>query len=229
MSATAAGHGLVFEDLLDFPDDGFKRELIGGRLVVTPDQPTLRHQRVVGRISATILAWTDERGGEVFPGANVDPAVGEHMEPDVVFLGPDFAGAANERSVLAAPDLVVEVSSPSTRRYDLGDKRLWYERQGVSEYWFVDLDSTSTGSGSTGSTRTAATPRRRSSSGAPRSPPAPSRAWCSTSMSCSDRRAGRRRRRHRNLHRAAAAPGSRAMRPAQAREGDLLMCYPTDL
>ena len=46
MSATAAGHGLVFEDLLDFPDDGFKRELIGGRLVVTPDQPTLRHQRV---------------------------------------------------------------------------------------------------------------------------------------------------------------------------------------
>lgn len=140
MSATAAGHGLVFEDLLYFPDDGFKRELIGGRLVVTPDQPTLRHQRVVGRISATILAWTDERGGEVFPGANVDPAVGEHMEPDVVFLGPDFAGAANERSVLAAPDLVVEVSSPSTRRYDLGDKRLWYERQGVPEYWFVDLD-----------------------------------------------------------------------------------------
>lgn len=44
------------------------------------------------------------------------------------------------RGVEASPDLVVEISSPSTRRHDLIRKRAVYEREGVPEYWFVDLE-----------------------------------------------------------------------------------------
>ena len=80
-------------------------------------------------------------GGRVYPGANVDPARGEHVEPDVVFLRPDYRGGTNDLSVLGATDLVVQVLSPSNKRYDLVTKRDWYERHGVAEYWAADLDT----------------------------------------------------------------------------------------
>jgi Uma2 family endonuclease len=64
------------------------------------------------------------------------------VEPDVVFVAPDRVGQlTDERYVDIAPDLVVEVSSPSTRRLDLIKKRALYEREGVPEYWFVDLEA----------------------------------------------------------------------------------------
>jgi Uma2 family endonuclease len=61
-------------------------------------------------------------------------------EPDVVYVGPDKVDGS-ERRYLKAVDLVVEVSSQSTRRFDLVRKRALYERFGVPEYWFVDLDA----------------------------------------------------------------------------------------
>jgi Uma2 family endonuclease len=64
------------------------------------------------------------------------------VEPDVVFLGPERAAQlTDDRFVDVVPDLVVEVSSPSTRRLDLIKKRSLYEREGVPEYWFVDLEA----------------------------------------------------------------------------------------
>src|SRR5439155_24985490 len=62
------------------------------------------------------------------------------VEPDVIYLGPSSLGKADKSFVRSAPDLVIEVSSPSTRHVDLVRKRELYERFGVPEYWFVDLD-----------------------------------------------------------------------------------------
>jgi Uma2 family endonuclease len=50
-------------------------------------------------------------------------------------------GQVERRFVRSAPDVVVEVSSPSTRRLELVRKRELYERFGVPEYWYVDLDA----------------------------------------------------------------------------------------
>jgi Uma2 family endonuclease len=50
-------------------------------------------------------------------------------------------GRVEKKFVRPAPDLVVEVSSPSTRRLELVRKRELYERFGVPEYWYVDLDA----------------------------------------------------------------------------------------
>jgi Uma2 family endonuclease len=64
------------------------------------------------------------------------------VEPDVVALSADAARhLVNPAHVDVTPTLVVEVSSPSTRRLDLIAKRALYEREGVPVYWFVDLDA----------------------------------------------------------------------------------------
>lgn len=138
-------------DLDDFPDDGCKRELIDGVLyvdgqrsddgnsVVTPP-PLWKHQRVAARIARRFLDYTDEHGGEAASQPGVKRDDENYVEPDVVLVTGAAVPADQQRFVEAPPSLVVEVSSPSTRTYDLVDKRGWYEREGIAEYWFVDLE-----------------------------------------------------------------------------------------
>lgn len=77
--------GLTFEDLLAISDDGLRRELIGGRLFVNA-APRFRHQVVIRRLVQALGIWVDEHGGQVVGTANVDPAPGDHVDPDVVPL-----------------------------------------------------------------------------------------------------------------------------------------------
>jgi Uma2 family endonuclease len=63
------------------------------------------------------------------------------VEPDVIYLSSQSLVKVEEPFVRSAPDLVVEVSSPATRRVYVGRKRELYERFGVPKYWFVDLDA----------------------------------------------------------------------------------------
>lgn len=133
--------GLTYDDLQQFPDDHFRREIIDGELLVTP-APILRHQRAVGLIHVALFHYAEEHGGETFV-APTDVFLSERdvVEPDVLFVTADHADRLEERLVRGPPDLVVEVSSPTTRRRDVGIKRDLYERKGVIEYWFVDLDA----------------------------------------------------------------------------------------
>jgi Uma2 family endonuclease len=134
--------GLTYDDLAGFPqDDGLRRELIDGELFVSPS-PVRRHQRAVARITAAFVAYVDEHGGEVLPApADVYFSEATVVEPDVLYTSAARVDQlTDDRFIDIAPDLVVEVSSPSTRRLDLIHKRGLYEREGVAEYWFVDLD-----------------------------------------------------------------------------------------
>ena len=135
--------GLTYDDLADLPqDDHLRRELIDGELFVSPS-PIVRHQQAVLTIAAELRAYTRREGGLVLP-APMDVVFSRVtvVEPDVVFIGPDRVDQFTEgRFVDIVPDLLVEVSSPSTRRLDMIKKRGLYEREGVAEYWFVDLDA----------------------------------------------------------------------------------------
>jgi Uma2 family endonuclease len=137
--------GLTYTDLAAMPEpgvDGLRKELIDGELYVTP-APIRRHQDAVLRIAGALLAHVDRVGdGKVYP-APTDVYFSERtiVEPDVVFIGPERAAQLEDpRYVDVVPDLVVEVSSPSTRRLDLVKKRGLFERESVPEFWFVDLD-----------------------------------------------------------------------------------------
>jgi Uma2 family endonuclease len=135
--------GLTYQDLASFPqDDGLRRELIDGELFVSPS-PIVRHQQAVLAIAAALHAYARVRGGLVLP-APMDVVFADDtaVQPDVVYLSADRVGELTaERIVGVVPDLLVEVSSPSTRRLDLIKKRNLYERERVPEYWFVDLEA----------------------------------------------------------------------------------------
>ena len=61
------------------------------------------------------------------------------VEPDLLYLSNERASAVlTDANVQGAPELVVEIGSPSTRKRDETIKRRLYERAGVSEYWIVD-------------------------------------------------------------------------------------------
>jgi Uma2 family endonuclease len=137
--ASPAGTELTVADLDQFPDDGYKRELLGGQLFVSPP-PAWRHQYVALRIARRLLEYAEQHGGQVAtePGLRVGDA--DYVEPDVVVVTAAAIPGVGQRFVEAAPALVVEVSSPSTRIYDLQRKRGFYERQEVPEFWFADVE-----------------------------------------------------------------------------------------
>lgn len=135
--------GLTYDDLLRmYPEETNDRiEIIGGELFVTP-APTVRHQRALKVLAFAFHQYTDERGGEHFF-SPLDTMFTESdvVQPDLIYFAAEKARQIEERPVTVVPDLVAEVSSPSTRSIDLGRKRDLYERHGVREYWFVDLDA----------------------------------------------------------------------------------------
>lgn len=104
--------------------------------------PGHRHQRVVATLVARLFVYAEERGGEVLP-APFDVAFSDMdvVEPDIVFVSASNVPRIEERYLRSAPDLAVEVSSPSTRSLELTRKKDLYERYGVPEYWYVDLEA----------------------------------------------------------------------------------------
>ncbi len=133
--------GLTYEDLRAFPDDNLRREIIDGELFVTPS-PIRRHQAVVVKLAAALLAYAERHGGDLYP-APMDVFFSDTnvVEPDVLYVRPGRLEGTDEAKVVVPPDLVVEVSSPTTRRRDLTLKKELYERFGVAEYWFVDIEA----------------------------------------------------------------------------------------
>ncbi len=133
--------GFKYADLASFPDDNLRREIIDGELIVTA-APGTRHQRAVANLTAVLSTYRNSYGGEVFP-APTDIYLSEEnvVEPDVIFVRADHLDRVEERYVKGPADLVIEISSPSTRRLELIRKRGLYERFGIPEYWYVDLEA----------------------------------------------------------------------------------------
>ena len=129
-----AGSPLTYQDLADLPHDGRRYELIDGSLIVTP-APGPAHQLVV--VALCRILWSARRPGTVVLPAPVDfvPAASTALQPDVIVVEED---EIQQERLTRTPLLVVEVLSPSSRRHDLGSKRLAYASAGVPAYWLVD-------------------------------------------------------------------------------------------
>ena len=128
------------DDLAQLPDDGKRYEILRGDLAVSPS-PNRKHQRLVQAVYRWLYERERQEGGQAFV-APFDVIFDEYnvTEPDVLFVRAERLHIVTEAHVQGAPDLVVEVLSPSTRSRDLGVKAHLYARFHVSEYWAVDPD-----------------------------------------------------------------------------------------
>jgi Uma2 family endonuclease len=130
---------LTYDDYVLMPDDGQRHELIDGEHYVVP-APALFHQFVSGNIHMALGAYVRAHNLGVLAYAPVDVIFSHEsvVQPDLVFVRSEHAALLEQRGILGAPDVVIEILSESSRRYDALTKKRLYERFGVAEYWIVD-------------------------------------------------------------------------------------------
>ncbi len=132
---------LTYQDYLQMPDDRNRREILGGDLHVTP-APSPLHQRVLVNLAEVLNRWVRNRAlGKVFP-SPVDVVLSQVdvVQPDLAYISSDRLEIVTTSGIQGAPDLVIEVLSPSTAGLDRGRKMETYARFGVREYWLIDPD-----------------------------------------------------------------------------------------
>jgi Uma2 family endonuclease len=111
-------------------------QLINGRVIMTP-APNTNHQKLVRELLFQLSKFADSRSFFFAPlvvfldDKNV-------FQPDLLFIAEERAHIISERGIEGAPDLIVEVLSPSNAYFDRYEKKDTYFRCGVKEYWIVD-------------------------------------------------------------------------------------------
>jgi Uma2 family endonuclease len=144
-SAQPARRAWTYGNLAALPGDHLRHELIDGEHVVTPS-PLISHQVILWNLVEVLGPYlrASPIGTALAGPVDVKFSPFTVLVPDLVYFTAErFARVVNDRCATAAPDLVVEILSPGTRRRDKGRKRAVYDREGVGEYWIVDPESRS--------------------------------------------------------------------------------------
>lgn len=131
----------TIEDYFNLPDNT-RAELIDGEFYLMAE-PTIWHQRVAGLIYFMLFSYVREKGRKCLPliypvGVQLDMDDKTVVEPDVVIVcNPD---KVKDKVVYGAPDWVLEVVSPSSKKRDYILKLQKYQNAGVREYWIIDRE-----------------------------------------------------------------------------------------
>ncbi len=135
---TVAKKAYTYEDYAQLPE-GAPYQLIGGELVMSPS-PTSTHQRILRKLTRALDGFVEENSlGEIlFAPMDVYFSETDTPQPDLIFISKERLDIIGEQRIEGAPDLIMEILSPSTAYYDLKDKKRLYEASGVKEYWIVD-------------------------------------------------------------------------------------------
>ena len=133
------------DEVLAFPSDGNRYELVGGALLVTP-APRRVHQRIVGRLHHTLFSYLQdfrEMAEVLMSPADITWGSDDDLvQPDLFVVALDQVDGSTDRwDSIRMLLLAVEVISPSSTRYDRVTKRRLYQRRGVATYWVVDPDA----------------------------------------------------------------------------------------
>ncbi len=143
-AVSTAERTFTAEEFFALPEDPLRRrsELIDGRIVM--DDPTGLHQHVVVNLLVAMSSWIRGAEGRGYVIFNQHQHLTDRnvFSPDLLWWA-DTARIDPQRNVQPVADLVAEVRSPSTWKYDIGVKRRLYEEHGAGELWLVDTSSSS--------------------------------------------------------------------------------------
>lgn len=136
MTAVKEKHNIKDYKLLP---EGAPYQLIEGELVMTPS-PTTFHQIISGNIFIKMTAFVKEKGAGLVLFAPVAMYIDDEnvFQPDLIFVSKQSREMVKDDGIHGAPDLIIEILSPSTAYYDIKKKYKSYEKIGVKEYWIVD-------------------------------------------------------------------------------------------
>jgi Uma2 family endonuclease len=140
----------TYADYLTWPDDE-RWELIDGDAYMMSPAPTRRHQEISIDLASQFHNYLKGKPCKVYDapfdvrlsdsGDTEDSAIITVVQPDIVIVCD--SSKLDDRGCNGAPDLIVEILSPSTAEHDLKVKFYLYQRMGVREYWIVNQsDST---------------------------------------------------------------------------------------
>ena len=119
-------------------DESFRAELYEGTLIVS-ESPTRKHQGILIEIAAQLHNFLKGKLCKVYPApfsVRLSKEEESIFEPDIVVVCDE--SKLTERGCVGAPDLVIEILSPSTARMDKKLKYQKYQQAGVREYWIID-------------------------------------------------------------------------------------------
>ena len=126
-------------------DDGNRYELIDGEVYLMAPAPGIGHQRISGGLSNQLYNYLRGKRCEVFTAPfdvrlNADTADDTVVQPDISVIC-DPNKIKNGKSCVGAPDMIMEILSPSTAKRDNFVKFKRYLAAGVREYWIVNPET----------------------------------------------------------------------------------------
>jgi len=131
----------TYEDYLKINDDN-QYELIGGELILVPAPQTI-HQWISGELFVEISNFIRKNKlGKLFHAPfDVILSDKDKPQPDILFISANRLDIITEDNIKGAPDLIIEILSPSTASRDKVEKSRIYYKYGVKEYWIVDPEA----------------------------------------------------------------------------------------
>ncbi|MCI0697343.1 Uma2 family endonuclease [candidate division KSB1 bacterium] len=130
----------TYDDYRRLPDDGWRYEIIEGELYMSPAAEPI-HQEYGGEMFAALRDFGKKRNaGKVYM-APIDvilPGLASPVQPDVLFIVKNRLHIVKKGRIEGAPDIIVEILSPSNWIIDRREKFNIYAKAGVREYWIVN-------------------------------------------------------------------------------------------
>ena len=132
---------LTYDDYVRLtPPDSGNYELHNGQIIYMPS-PIPLHQIVSDNLSANLIVYLRKHKLGRIISAPMDVVFNpiDTFQPDILFLSNERLSLIGDKKIEGAPDLVVEILSPSNNPKEMGYKKVIYEMSNVKEYWIINL------------------------------------------------------------------------------------------